>query len=74
MVTDVADGAGGSPARVGAPAHIPLRRRDLALIVGFWTLVAVLTAADGLLDPRGRGLTPLVPAAPVAVAFLESYL
>ena len=67
--------ASGAEARGGgAPDHIPLRRRDLALIVGFWTLMAVLTAANGLLDPRGRGLTPLIPSAPVAMAFLESYL
>jgi two-component sensor histidine kinase len=53
---------------------VPLRRVELLLIFAFWTFMAVLTAANGLLDPRGRGLQPLIPSAPVALAFAESYL
>jgi two-component system, LytTR family, sensor kinase len=54
--------------------HIPLRRSELLGIFAFWTFLALLTAANGLLDPRGRGLQPLVAGAPVTLAFVESYL
>jgi two-component system LytT family sensor kinase len=54
--------------------HIPLRRPELLGIFAFWTFLALLTAANGLLDPRGRGLQPLVAGAPVTLAFVESYL
>jgi signal transduction histidine kinase len=53
-------------------ARFPLRRSELLLIVAFWTFLAVLSAANGILDPRGRG--PLVSSAPVAIAFIASYL
>lgn len=36
--------------------------------------MALLTAANGIIDPRGRGLQPLLPAAPVALAFVQCYL
>jgi two-component system, LytTR family, sensor kinase len=55
-------------------ARFPLRRSELLLIFAFWTFLAVLTAANGILDPRGRGLQPLVSGAPVAIAFIASYL
>lgn len=48
--------------------------REIALIFGAWTFVALLTAANGLMEPRGRGLQPLLPAAPVALAFIQCYL
>ena len=32
----------------------PFRRVELLLIFGFWTLIALLTAANVLIDPRGR--------------------
>jgi signal transduction histidine kinase len=58
----------------GRADHIPLRRSELFGIFAFWTFLALLTAANGLLDPRGRGLQPLVAGAPVTLAFVESYL
>jgi two-component system LytT family sensor kinase len=58
----------------GRADHIPLRRSELLGIFAFWTFLALLTAANGLLDPRGRGLQPLVAGAPVTLAFVESYL
>jgi two-component system, LytTR family, sensor kinase len=58
----------------GRTDHIPLRRSELLGIFAFWTFLALLTAANGLLDPRGRGLQPLVAGAPVTLAFVESYL
>src|SRR5687767_14256194 len=48
------------------PERLPLRRAELLLIFGFWTLIAILTAANFLLDPRGRGGTlPVSPSAPI---------
>ncbi|MEP6833375.1 MAG: histidine kinase [Gemmatimonas sp.] len=49
-------------------------RRQLLQILTFWTLIAMLTAANGIIDPRGRGLQPLLPAAPIALAFVQCYL
>jgi two-component system, LytTR family, sensor kinase len=62
-------------ARGGAtsPEHFPLTRRDVALIIGFWTFMAVLTAANGILAPRGRGPQPGL-ASSVAIAFIGSFL
>lgn len=48
--------------------------RELLVIFAFWTFMAVLTSANALLDPRGRGLVPVLPSAPIALAFAESYL
>jgi signal transduction histidine kinase len=61
-------------AGAGVPGHVRLRRTELLGIFAFWTFLAVLSAANGLLDPRGRGLQPIVSAAPVTLAFVESYL
>jgi two-component system, LytTR family, sensor kinase len=58
----------------GRADYIPLRRSELLGIFAFWTFLALLTAANGLLDPRARGLQPLVAGAPVTLAFVESYL
>jgi two-component system LytT family sensor kinase len=58
----------------GGRSHIRLRRSELLGIFAFWTFLAVLSAVNGLLDPRGRGLQLLAPAAPVTRAFIESYL
>jgi two-component system, LytTR family, sensor kinase len=57
------------------PEPAPLRRAELIAIVAFWTFLAVLTAANAMLDPRGRGpLKPVASSAPVALAFVEAYL
>jgi two-component system, LytTR family, sensor kinase len=58
------------------PSHerVPLRRTDLLLIFAFWTLIALLGSANYLIDPRGRGLQPVLPLAPVAMAFIEAYI
>jgi signal transduction histidine kinase len=53
----------------------PLRRAELIAIIAFWTFLAALTAANAMLDPRGRGpLKPVASSAPVALAFVEAYL
>ena len=51
-----------------------LKRNDVLLILAFWAFIAVLAAVNGLIDPRGRGLQPVWPSAPVALAFIESAL
>ena len=45
-----------------------------ALILTFWTLMAVLTAAGQVLDPRSLHLKPIFPAAAMGLAFCNSYL
>lgn len=49
-------------------------RRQLLQILAFWTIIALLTGANGAMEPRGRGLQPLLPAAPFALAFVQCYL
>jgi two-component system LytT family sensor kinase len=66
----LAVGAGGSD----AGDRLRLGRMELLMIFAFWTFMAVLTAANALLDPRGRGLQPNIASAPIALAFIESYL
>ena len=53
--------------------HRPLTWREIAVIFAFWTLLAVLSSANWLLDPRGPGFRPIDPSGPVIVAFLESW-
>src|ERR1051325_7650471 len=53
--------------------HRPLTWRETAIIFTFWTLLAVLSSANWLLDPRGPGFRPIDPSGPVIVAFLESW-
>jgi sensor histidine kinase YesM len=55
-------------------APFRLRRAELLGILAFWTFVAVLSSAGQLLDPRGGPLQPVLPAAPVAFAFIQAYL
>jgi two-component system, LytTR family, sensor kinase len=54
--------------------HLAFRRVDLLLIFGFWTLIALLTAANVLIDPRGRNPLTVFTGAPFALAFTSSYL
>ena len=56
------------------PSRARLGSTELLLIVAFWTFVAVLTAASGILDPRGRSPQPLFSARPLALAFAQYYL
>jgi signal transduction histidine kinase len=55
-------------------AYVPLRRAELLVIVAFWTFLALLSAANAVLDPRARGLESVLSSGPVALAFAESYL
>ncbi|MEO6527088.1 MAG: histidine kinase [Gemmatimonadaceae bacterium] len=60
-----------SPALVSVA---PRRWVEPALILTFWTVMAVLTAAGQVLDPRTARLTPVFPAATVTLAFVNSYI
>jgi two-component sensor histidine kinase len=55
-------------------ADAPRRWVEPALIITFWTVMAVLTAAGQVLDPRTAHLTPVFPAATISLAFINSYL
>ena len=52
----------------------PLQRTELLLIFAFWTVLAVLTAASRLLDPRGPAFQQPLSTGPVTLAFAEYYL
>ncbi len=58
----------------GAQPSSAFEPRQLFQVFLFWTLIALLTAVNGIIEPRGRGLQPLLPAAPVALAFVQCYL
>src|SRR5947209_9025165 len=51
-----------------------LSGRELAIIFAFWTSLATLSAVNQLLDPRGYGFRFTSPAAPIAMAYIESWL
>jgi two-component system LytT family sensor kinase len=51
-----------------------LSRRELVFIVAFWTFMAVLTSANRFLDPRQLGFQLTNSSAPIALAFISSYL
>lgn len=59
---------------IAPAAGMPRRWVEPALILAFWTLMAVLTAAGQVLDPRTANLKPVFPAAAVGLAFVNSYL
>src|SRR5688572_30505858 len=54
--------------------YVPLRRSELLIVFAFWTFLALLSAANAVLDPRARGLDSALSSGPVALAFAESYL
>jgi signal transduction histidine kinase len=51
-----------------------LSGRELLLIFVFWTSLAAVTSVNRLLDPRGFGLRPMSPTAPIALVFVESWI
>lgn len=57
------------------PSHpFRLSRRELVLILAFWTFMAVLTFANRFLDPRQLGFQLTNPSGPIVLAFITSYL
>ncbi|HEX6070860.1 MAG TPA: sensor histidine kinase [Longimicrobiaceae bacterium] len=65
-----------SPTNASAAMPWRLRRAEMIAIIVFWTFVALLTAANRLLDPRfpGQQQQQILTSIPVAIAFFESYL
>jgi two-component sensor histidine kinase len=56
------------------PKHsFRLSRRELILIVAFWTFMAVLSVANRFLDPRQLGFQLTNPSAPIILALVSSY-
>ena len=64
-----------SPGRTDATEYRPLSRTELLLILGFWSLIGILTSANYLIEPRGHGpWQPLVPFAATMVTFSNSFM
>ena len=51
-----------------------LGRTGLLLILAFWSVLALLTSANSLLEPRRGPFAPVAPFAPVILAFGSSYM
>ncbi len=57
------------------PERAPFTRTEVLLVLGFWTLIAVLTSANMLIEPRAsHPWRPVVPLAPIVYCFGTSYL
>jgi two-component system LytT family sensor kinase len=75
MMSEHETAANGTVARADATAHpFRLSRRELALIVAFWTFIAALSVGNRFLDPRQLGFQFTNPSAPIVLAVLSSYL
>ena len=51
-----------------------LGRQEVVLILAFWTFLAVLSAANRLVDPRGPGVHIVPPSVPIVLTVFESAL
>ena len=63
-----------APTPMPPDERLAFRRVDLLLIFAFWTFIALLTAANALLDPLGRTFWAGLVGARFALAFSSSYL
>ena len=72
LETSARRGAGGGGDLSSPPFR--LSRRELVFIFAFWTFMAALTFANRLLDPRQLGFQLTNASAPIALAFISSYL
>ncbi len=69
------DASGGPSASDAYPERAPFTHTEALLVLGFWTLIAVLASANMLLEPRAsHPWQPVVPLAPVILSFGNSYL
>ena len=67
--------ASATAARSDATPHpLRLNRRELVLIVAFWTFMAALSVGNRFLDPRQLGFQLTNPSAPIVLALVSSYL
>jgi len=59
------------------PERAPLGRTELLLILGFWTVIGLLTSANALanslLEPRGAW-QPILPISPILNNFANAYM
>jgi two-component system LytT family sensor kinase len=55
-------------------AITPLSRAELLGVFAFWTLLAILTAANRLGDQRELAFNPVPRSVPIALAFQQMYL
>jgi sensor histidine kinase YesM len=62
------------PGRADATEYRSLSRTELLLILGFWSLIAVLTSANSLIEPRTGPWQPIVPFAALMVTFANSFM
>jgi two-component system, LytTR family, sensor kinase len=64
-----------APGRMDATEYRSLSRTELLLILGFWSLIGILTSANYLIEPRAHGpWQPLVPFAATMVTFSNSLM
>ncbi|HEX7594789.1 MAG TPA: histidine kinase, partial [Gemmatimonadaceae bacterium] len=56
-----------------APRPAPMSRAELLGVFAFWTMLAVLTAANRLADTRGPALSVVSGSVPIALAFQQMY-
>jgi signal transduction histidine kinase len=54
--------------------HVPLRRADLLLIVGFWTFIALLEWTNSLTFSPVRTFSELQPVSQLWMSFTDAYL
>jgi two-component system, LytTR family, sensor kinase len=66
--------AGQAVGRADATEYQPLSRTELLLILGFWSLIALMTAANSLIEPNHGPWQPLVPYAYVLVDFANAFM
>jgi two-component sensor histidine kinase len=70
-------GSGYDPSMSEDPEHTahsePMSRAELLGVFAFWTMLAVLTAANRLADQRELGLTIVSRTIPIALAFQQMY-
>ncbi len=58
------------------PERAPLTRTELLLILGFWTLIGILTSANRMIEPRSvlGPWMPVILISPLLLAFANAYL
>jgi signal transduction histidine kinase len=64
-----------APGRADATEYKSLSRTELLLILGFWTLIGILTSVNSLIEPQGHGpWQPIVPFAATMVTFSNAFM
>jgi two-component system LytT family sensor kinase len=75
MMSEHATEASGTAAGGETTPHpFRLSRRELVLVVAFWTFMAALSVGNRFLDPRQLGFQFTNPSAPIVLALVSSYL